>query len=119
MDGEPIAAGGARKIGIVRKLLVEIRFGRRHMAGRERNAIGETDHALGHRAQVVQHRWAELDLAKRHAPVFGLAFSVVLEQQAAAARHQQRVQARHTPVALHFSQARGEVAIGRDGLLCR
>jgi len=74
--------------------------------------------ALAYRAQVVQHRWAELDLAKRHAPVFGLAFSVVLEQQAAAARHQQRVQAGHTPVALHFGQARGEVAIGRDGLLC-
>ena len=58
-------------------------------------------------------------VAERRAPVFGLAFAVILEQQAAAARHQQRVQAGHAAVALHVGQARGEVAIGGDGLLCR
>ena len=50
---------------------------------------------------------------------FVLAHSVVLEQEAAAARHQQRMQAGHAAVAFHVGQARGEVAIGGDGLLCR
>ena len=90
MDGEPIAAGLARKIGIVRKLLVEFRFGRRHLAGRERNAIGETDHALGHRAQVVRHVRREDDSAERPAAfLLILAYPIVLEHELAALAHQQ------------------------------
>ena len=85
MDGQTIAAGLAGKVGIFRKLLIQFRFGRRDLAGRERNAIGKTDHALGHRTQVVRHVRAEDDSAERR-PAFRLIIAppIVLEDKLAA-----------------------------------
>ena len=86
--------GCLARSAILGELIVKPGFRRRHLAVGQGDAIEHADQALGHRAQIVQHRRAELDLAERRAPVFGLAFAVILEQQAAAARHQQRVAGR-------------------------
>ena len=117
-DRDAVAARLLGEVGIFRELVVEPGFRRRHLAVGQRDAIEHADQALGHGAQIVQHRRAELDLAERHTPVLGLAFSIILEQQPAFARHQQRVEAGHPPIALQVSQARGEITVGRGGLFC-
>ena len=101
-----IAAGLAGKVGIFRKLLIQFRFGRRDLAGRERNAIGKTDHALGHRTQVVRHVRAEDDSAERR-PAFRLiiALPIVLEDKLAALADQKRVQSAHSAVLLSLQKA--------------
>ena len=116
-DRDAIAARLARQVGVFGELVVEPGLRRRHLAVGQRDAIEHADHALGHRAQIVQHRRAERDRAERGAHPFILAHAVILEQDAAAARHQQRMQAGHAAVALHLSQACGEVAIGCDGTI--
>ena len=106
MNGESIAAGLARKVGIFGKLLIQFRFGWRDLAGRERNAIGKTDHALGHRTQIVRYVRAEDDGAERRAAFrLILALPVVLEDKLAAVADQKRVQSAHLAVALSLRQA--------------
>jgi hypothetical protein len=87
-------------------LLIQFRFGRRDLAGRERNAIGKTDHALGHRTQVVRHVRAEDDSAERR-PAFRLiiALPIVLEDKLAALADQKRVQSAHSAVLLSLQKA--------------
>ena len=106
MDGEPLAAGLARKVGIFRKLLIQFRLGWRDLASRERDAIGKPDHALGHGAQVVRHIRAEGDGAERR-PAFRLvlALPVMLEDELASVTDQKRVQSAHFAVPLSLRKA--------------
>ena len=106
MDGEPLAAGLARKVGIFRKLLIQFRLGWRDLASREGDAIGKPDHALGHGAQVVRHVRAEGDSAERR-PAFRLvlALPVMLEDELASVADQKRVQSAHFAVPLGLRKA--------------
>ena len=52
---------------------------------------------------------------KRLAPAFVVAGAVVLEQRAPAARHQERMQARHTAITLHLRETGAKVPVGGHG----
>jgi hypothetical protein len=69
-------------------------------------AIGQTDHALGHRTQVVRYVRAEDDNAERR-PAFRLviALPIVLEDKLAAPADQKRVQSAHSAVLLSLRKA--------------
>jgi hypothetical protein len=102
---QTIAAGLAGKVGIFRKLRVQLRFGRRDLAGRERNAIGKTHNALGYRAQVVRHVWAEDDRPERPAPFcLVIPLPIVLEYERAALADEKRMQALHLATLLRLSE---------------
>jgi hypothetical protein len=110
MYGQTIAAGLAGEVGIFRKLRVQLRFGRRDLAGRERNTIGKTDHALGHRAQVVRYVWAEDDRAERPPPFrLVIPLPIVLENELAALADEKRMQAGHLAILLRLSQTLRDV----------
>ena len=50
INRQPIAAGLVCEVGILGELVVKLRLGARHLAGRECNAIDQADHALEYRA---------------------------------------------------------------------
>src|SRR5262249_26868244 len=110
-------AGLAGQIEILRKLLIQLRFRRRHPAGRERDAIDEANHALRHRAQIVQHVRPEHDVTERLAPGNVLALPVMLEHELAVLAHQQHMQAVDLAIALRCREALTDVAryILREG----
>src|SRR5262249_176312 len=106
-DGDTVPSGLASNVGVLRKLIVELRLGRRHLAAAKRNTIEHSDNALGHRTQVVQHGRPEAYGPER--------LAVVLEQLTTAGRHEERMKAGHTSVALHLRETGAEVAIGGHG----
>ena len=109
------------KIGIFGKLLVEFRLWRRHLVVGERNAIEETDHALGHRPQIVLHLGPEGDDdARSRASALILTFPVVLEQQLAVLADQQRMQVVHLATLFGLGKTAQEFVRRRrvDRLLC-
>ena len=109
MDRDAVATRLAREIGILRKLVIEFCVGRRHLARGERNAIGEADNALRHRAQVVRHVGAE-GHGTEPAATFRLVLAtpIVFEHELAALAHEQRVQAVDLAVLLEFKKALAE-----------
>ena len=96
LHGDPFATGLLAEVGVFRELVVEFCFRRRHLAGRERNAIDQNDHALGHRAQVMQHVGRERLV---------LAASIVLEHERPSLTHEKRVQPAHPAVPQGLRQA--------------
>src|SRR5581483_10337964 len=73
---------------------VEPGIGRWHLAVGERHAVEKTDHALGHGTQVMRDVARESDRAEPPArTILVLAGLVVLENDFAMLRHEQRMQA--------------------------
>jgi hypothetical protein len=99
MDGEAVAARLAGEVRIFRKLRVQLCFRRRHLAGRECDAIDEADDAFRHRAKIVRHVGSEGHGTKAAAALgLVLAAAVMLEHELAALTHQQYMQARDAAV---------------------
>jgi len=94
-DGEPVAPGLHRQVGIFRELCVELGVGGRHFAIRERYTVQETNYAFCYRAQVVRDVRGEGDDTELFArPVFVFTGLIMLENDLVMLGNEESVQAK-------------------------